>query len=34
MVLSLERAGLMKRLPRALRSIEVLVDPKAPPELI
>jgi Mn-dependent DtxR family transcriptional regulator len=34
MVLSLERAGLIKRLPRAPRSIEVLVDPNDLPELI
>jgi Mn-dependent DtxR family transcriptional regulator len=34
MVLSLERAGLIKRLPRKPRSIEVLVDPKDLPELI
>ena len=32
MVLSLERAGLIKRLPRTPRSIEVLVDPKNLPE--
>jgi Mn-dependent DtxR family transcriptional regulator len=34
MVLSLERAGLIKRLPRTPRTIEVLVDPKDLPELI
>jgi Mn-dependent DtxR family transcriptional regulator len=34
MVLSLERAGLVKRLPRTPRSIEVVVDPKDLPELI
>jgi Mn-dependent DtxR family transcriptional regulator len=34
MVLSLERAGLIKRLPRTPRSIEVLVDPNNLPELI
>jgi Mn-dependent DtxR family transcriptional regulator len=34
MVLSLERAGLIKRLPRTPRSIEVLVDLKTLPELI
>jgi Mn-dependent DtxR family transcriptional regulator len=34
MVLSLERAGLIKRQPRTPRSIEVLVDPKDLPELI
>ena len=34
MVLTLERAGLIARQPRAPRSIEVLVDPKSLPELI
>ena len=34
MVLSLERAGLIERLPRTPRTIEVLVDPKDLPELI
>ena len=34
MVLSLERARLIKRVPRTPRSIEVLVDPKDLPELI
>src|ERR1700719_1924186 len=34
MVLTLERAGLIKRQPRTPRSIEVLVDPKLLPELI
>src|ERR1044072_8837173 len=34
MVLTLERAGLIRRQPRAPRSIEVLVDPKSLPELI
>ena len=34
MVLSLERAGLIKRQPRTTRSIEVLIDPKDLPELI
>src|SRR6478609_1725871 len=34
MVLSLEQAGLIKRLPRTPRTIEVLVDPKDLPELI
>ena len=34
MVLSLERAGLIKRLPRTPRSIEVVIDPKDLPELI
>ncbi|MHC1950509.1 helix-turn-helix domain-containing protein [Bradyrhizobium sp. UFLA06-06] len=34
MVLTLERTGLIRRQPRAPRSIEVLVDPKRLPELI
>jgi len=34
MVLSLERAGLIKRQSRTPRSIEILVDPKNLPELI
>jgi len=34
MVRSLETAGLIKRLPRTARSIELLVDPKTLPELI
>jgi Mn-dependent DtxR family transcriptional regulator len=34
MVLSLERAGLIKRQPNTPRSIEVLVDPENLPELI
>ena len=34
MLLSLERAGLIKRQPRTPRSIELLVDPKNLPELI
>lgn len=34
MVLTLERAGLIRRQPRTPRSIEVLVDPKSLPELI
>ena len=34
MVLSLERAGLIKKIPRTPRSIEVLVDPNELPELI
>jgi hypothetical protein len=33
MVLTLERAGLIRRQPRMPRSIEVLVDPKHLPEL-
>jgi LexA DNA binding domain len=34
MVLTLERAGLIRRQPGAARSIEVLVDPKLLPELL
>ena len=34
MALTLERAGLIRRQPRAPRSIAVLVDPKSLPELI
>jgi Mn-dependent DtxR family transcriptional regulator len=34
LVLTLERAGLIRRQPRTPRSIEVLVDPKLLPELI
>ena len=34
MVLTLERAGLIRRQPRTPRSIELLVDPKHLPELI
>jgi Mn-dependent DtxR family transcriptional regulator len=34
MVLTLERAGLIRRQPRTPRSIEVLADPKTLPELI
>ncbi|MCG2644592.1 MarR family transcriptional regulator [Bradyrhizobium sp. WYCCWR 13022] len=34
MVLTLERAGLIRRQPRIPRGIEVLVDPKSLPELI
>ena len=34
MVLTLERARLIRRQPRTPRSIEVLVDPKLLPELI
>jgi Mn-dependent DtxR family transcriptional regulator len=34
MVLTLERAGLIRRQPRTPRNIEVLVDPKHLPELI
>src|SRR6266576_4154711 len=33
MVLTLERSGLIRRQPRAARSIEVLVDPEALPPL-
>ena len=34
MVLTLERAGFIRRQPRVARSIEVLVDPKCLPELL
>ena len=34
MVLTLERAGFIRRQPRVARSIEVLVDPRHLPELI
>jgi Mn-dependent DtxR family transcriptional regulator len=34
MVMTLERAGLIRRRPRTPRSIDVLVDPKLLPELI
>jgi Mn-dependent DtxR family transcriptional regulator len=34
MVLTLERAGYIKRQPRTARSIELLVDPKHLPELL
>jgi DNA-binding MarR family transcriptional regulator len=34
MVMTLERAGFIKKQPRAPRSIELLVDPKHLPELI
>jgi DNA-binding MarR family transcriptional regulator len=34
MVLTLERAGFIRRQPRVARSIEVLVDPKLLPELL
>ena len=34
MVLTLERAGLIRRQPRTPRSIEVLVDPEHLPELL
>ena len=34
MVLTLQRAGLIRRQPRTPRSIEVLIDPKLLPELI
>lgn len=34
MVLTLERAGLIRRQPRIARSIELLVDPKQLPELL
>jgi len=34
MVMTLERAGLIRRKPRTPRSIEVLIDPKPLPELV
>jgi Mn-dependent DtxR family transcriptional regulator len=34
MVLTLERAGLIRRKPTAPRSIEILVDPKCLPKLL
>jgi Mn-dependent DtxR family transcriptional regulator len=34
MVLTLERAGLIRRQPRAPRSIELLIDPAQLPELL
>ena len=34
MVLTLERAGFIRRKPRVARSIELLVDPKLLPELL
>ncbi len=34
MVVTLERAGFIKRQPRVARSIELLVDPKHLPELL
>ena len=34
MVLTLERAGFIKRQPKVARSIELLVDPKHMPELL
>jgi Mn-dependent DtxR family transcriptional regulator len=34
MLLTLERAGLIRRQPRTARSIELLVDPKQLPELL
>lgn len=34
MVLTLERAGFIRRQPRAPRSIEILVDPSQLPELL
>jgi Mn-dependent DtxR family transcriptional regulator len=34
MVVTLERAGLIRRLPNIPRSIELLVDPKQLPELL
>jgi Mn-dependent DtxR family transcriptional regulator len=34
MVLTLERAGVIRRKPRTARSIELLVDPRCLPELL
>jgi repressor LexA len=34
MVLTLERVGFIRRQPRTARSIELLVDPQLPPELL
>jgi DNA-binding MarR family transcriptional regulator len=34
MVLTLERAGFIRRQPRTSRSIEIIVDPKCLPELL
>jgi Mn-dependent DtxR family transcriptional regulator len=34
MILTLERAGFIRRQPRVARSIEMLVDPKCLPELL
>jgi len=34
MLVTLERAGLIRRQPRVARSIELLVDPKCLPELL
>ena len=34
MVLTLERAGFIRRQPRVARSIQVLIDPKHLPELL
>ena len=34
MVLTLERAGFIRRQPRTLRSIELLIDPKQLPDLL
>jgi len=34
MVLTLERAGFIRRQPKVARTIEVLIDPKSLPELI
>jgi Mn-dependent DtxR family transcriptional regulator len=34
MVLTLDRAGFIKRKPRTARSIELLIDPKQLPELL
>ena len=34
MIVTLERAGFIRKLPRTARSIELLVDPKLLPELL
>jgi len=34
MIVTLERAGFIRKQPRAVRSIELLVDPKLLPELL
>ena len=34
MLVGLERAGFIRRQPRGARSIELLVDPKYPPDLL
>jgi hypothetical protein len=34
MLVTLERAGFIRRQPSVARSIELLVDPKSPPDLL